>query len=208
MHALRERPEPRAVGAGIFLQPNGSPPLRLDLDERLSRCGARITELRIADADGRTLLDIPVPRFAEGLDHALVVRRSELLSALVDLVVAEPRVECRFGAEVTDVTVDGAVSHRASGSTATVTVDLVVGADGVHSRVRKRSQVTAHVGRTLQYVRGLGPPVNVGSTMTEYWTGLGIFGLVSVDHGTYFYASTDAPPVRSALSRAGRHAVP
>jgi 2-polyprenyl-6-methoxyphenol hydroxylase-like FAD-dependent oxidoreductase len=193
-------PEPQTVGAGILLQPNGLAVLYgLDLDERLARRGARISTMRVADAGGRELLEVPVPRFAEGLDHALVVRRAELLSALVDLVIAEPGVECRFGTEVVDVSLDGAVTHRGTAGTAVVTADLVVGADGVHSRVRKRSHVTAHAGRTLQYMRGLGPPVGAAATMTEYWTGLGIFGVAPVDHGTYFYASTDAPALRSAF---------
>jgi 2-polyprenyl-6-methoxyphenol hydroxylase-like FAD-dependent oxidoreductase len=33
--------------------------------------------------------------------------------------------------------------------------------------------------------------------MTEYWTDLGIFGVAPLDHGTYFYASTDAAPLQS-----------
>jgi 2-polyprenyl-6-methoxyphenol hydroxylase-like FAD-dependent oxidoreductase len=70
-------------------------------------------------------------------------------------VVAEPGVTCRFGTEVMDVSVDGTVTHRGSGGTGILAADLVVGADGVHSRIRKRSRVTAHVGRTFQYVRGL-----------------------------------------------------
>jgi 2-polyprenyl-6-methoxyphenol hydroxylase-like FAD-dependent oxidoreductase len=193
-------PEPHAVSAGILLQPNGLAVLYgLDLDERLARRGARLSTLRVADAAGRTLLDVRVPHFADGLDHALVVRRSDLLAALIDLVVAEPAVTCRFGTEVMDVSVDGTVTHRGPGGTDTVAADLVVGADGAHSRVRKRSRVRAHVGRTFQYVRGLGAPVDVGSTLTEYWTDLGIFGVAPVDHGTYFYASMDASAIRSAL---------
>ncbi len=191
--------EPRAIGAGILLQPNALAVLYgLDLDERLRRHGCRVESLRVADAAGRTILETPVPRFAAGLDHALVVRRGELLSALLDLVVAEPGVECRFGTEVVDASPDGSVTHRAAGTTQTTTADLVVGADGVHSRIRKRADVGAHVGHGLRYVRGLAPPRPVPET-TEYWTPLGIFGVAPVRHGTYFYASTHHEPLASAL---------
>jgi len=37
--------------------------------------------------------------------------------------------------------------------------------------------------------------------MTEYWTAAGIFGAGPVDGGTYFYASTAAPPLADALAR-------
>jgi 2-polyprenyl-6-methoxyphenol hydroxylase-like FAD-dependent oxidoreductase len=192
--------EPHAIGAGMLLQPNGLAVLYgLDLDERLPRHGARISTLRVASADGRTLLDVPVPRFAEGLDHALVLRRSELLAALIDLVVAEHGIECRFDTEVVDASVDGSVTHRSSAGTGTITADLVVGADGSHSRLRKRSGLPAHVGRTLRYVRGIGPSRGADDTMTEYWTDLGIFGVAPIEHGTYFYASTDAPLLQSAF---------
>ncbi len=198
---FEEAAEPQAAGAGLLLQPNGLAVLYgLDLDERLRRRGARVSHLRVADAAGRTLLDVPVPRFGEGLDHALVVRRRELLAALADLVAAEPRIDCRFDTEVVDVAVDGRVMHREVDGARSTAADLVVGADGPHSRVRKRSGLTAHVGRTLRYVRGLGPPLPADAAITEYWTERGIFGVAPVDnHATYFYASTHAEPLATAL---------
>ena len=196
---LEAAPESRTVGAGILLQPNGLAVLYgLDLDERLLRRGARITRLRVADAAGELILDVPVPRFADGLDHALVLRRRELLAALVDLVLAEPRVECRFDAEVLAASPGGEVTYRAPGGTRAVAADLVVGADGVHSRIRKQGRFGARVHRSHRYVRGLGPPLPLDG-LTEYWTDLGIFGVAPVDGGTYFYGSTEAAPLRAAL---------
>ncbi|HZP41719.1 MAG TPA: NAD(P)/FAD-dependent oxidoreductase [Candidatus Binatia bacterium] len=192
-------PEPRTVRAGLLLQPNGLAVLYgLDLDERLQRRGARVSQLRVADAAGATLFDVPIPRFAAGLDHALVLRRREVLAALVDLVVAEPGVERRFGTEVDAVTADGSVAFRTPKGPATLRADLVVGADGVHSRVRKASRVDARVSHGFRYVRGLGPPMRLDG-MTEYWTSLGIFGLAPVDHGTYFYGAADAQPLATAI---------
>jgi 2-polyprenyl-6-methoxyphenol hydroxylase-like FAD-dependent oxidoreductase len=196
---LETAAEPRAVGAGILLQPNGLAVLYgLDLDERLPRRGCRLSSLRVADAAGRTILEAPVPRFAAGLDHALVLRRSDLLAALVDLVVAEPGVECRFGTDVIDAAPDGSVEYRTLDAKRTIAADLVVGADGVHSTIRKRGRFAPHVGRSLRYVRGIGPPLQLDGA-TEYWTELGIFGLAPVEHGTYFYASTQDGPLADSI---------
>jgi 2-polyprenyl-6-methoxyphenol hydroxylase-like FAD-dependent oxidoreductase len=191
--------EPRALGAGILLHPNGLAVLDgLDLDERLRRRGTLLSSLRVARADGRTLFEVPIPGFARGLDAALVVRRGELLAALLDLVAADATIACRFACDVVEVTPAGAVTTRELGRTETLQADLVVGADGVHSRTRKAAGIPARVGHGLRYVRGLGPDLGIAQ-MTEYWTPLGIFGVAPVDHGCYFYASTDAPTLRAAL---------
>jgi len=196
---LETADEPRAVGAGLLLQPNGLAVLfGLDLDERLLHRGVRVSALRIADETGATIIETPVPRFAEGLDHALVLPRGELLAALVDLLVAEPNVTCRFGAHVTEVAPDGTVAFRAPSGDATTTGDVVVGADGVHSTVRRRARITAKVSRGRRYVRGIGPSVDVDG-MTEYWTSLGIFGVAPLRRGVYYYASAHGGPLATAI---------
>jgi 2-polyprenyl-6-methoxyphenol hydroxylase-like FAD-dependent oxidoreductase len=191
--------EPRTAGAGILLHPNALAVLYgVDLDERLQRRGVRVTSLRVADPSGRTILAVPLPHFGGGLDHALVVHRAELLSALLDLVVAEPGVERRFGAEVVAASRAGEVTMRVPGGHERLVADVVVGADGVHSRVRKASGVAVRVGHGVRYARGIGAPT-AETGMTEYWTGLGIFGVAPLDHASYFYASTRARPLASAL---------
>ena len=198
---LEREAEPRALGAGMLLHPNALAVLYgLDLDERLPRRGTRVTSLRIADAAGETILAATVPRFADGLDHALVLRRGELLSALLDLVVAEAGVECRFGSEVLEASPSGDVTYRGVGGRAQITADIVVGADGVHSAVRRHSRLRVRVGHGLRYMRGVGPEVSLEG-VTEYWTRLGIFGVAPVPHGCYFYASTDAKPLADALAQ-------
>src|SRR5262249_6800858 len=84
--------------------------------------------------------------------------------------------------------------RRGEAVTARVAADLVVGAGGAHSAMRRRSGLGVHVGRGLRYIRGLGPEVSLAG-MTEYWTGLGIFGVAPLPHGCYFYASTHAEPL-------------
>lgn len=199
---LEQREKPGTADAGIVLQPNGLAVLYgLDLDERLMRRGVRLRSLRIADPNGRTIVDVAVPRFADGLDHALVLRRDELIAALFDLIAAERGIECHFDATVLEASAGGEVVYRDRSSSHRVAADVIVGADGVHSAIRRHSRLHAHVGRGLRYVRGLGPEVALDGRMTEYWTALGIFGVAPLRHGCYFYASADAPSLAHALAQ-------
>jgi 2-polyprenyl-6-methoxyphenol hydroxylase-like FAD-dependent oxidoreductase len=193
--------EPAAVGAGIMLQPNGLAVLYgLGLGDRLRDRACRATSLGVADAEGRAIMRTPVPDFGAGLDHVLVLRRSHLFGVLLDAVAAEPRIECRFGAEVTTLSGEGTVTYRRDDETRTLEADLVVGADGVHSCVREHGGFEARVARGAWYLRGLAPPMAIDG-LTEYWTGLGIFGAAPVGDGTYFYSSTSAPRLDEAAGR-------
>lgn len=194
-------PEPRTVGAGILLQPNGLAVLDgLGLGPALEHAGRAVTRLRIADAAGDVLMDAPVPRFAAGLDHGLVLRRRDLLAVLVDAARAHPRVTCRFGEEVQDVAADGTVTVGHLGGRQTLASDLVVGADGVYSRVRKRGNFEPTVGRGPWYVRGIGPATPL-DTLTEHWTSLGIFGVAPLRDATYFYASASRGDLAEAIEQ-------
>ncbi len=189
-----------SADAGMLLQPNGLAVLYgLGLGERLQRRGKRVSHLRVANADDRTLLDAPLPRFADGLDHCLVVRRSDLLGALMDLAAAQPGLERRFDAELREASLEGSLTYLSHHGSSSETCDLVIGADGVHSRVRRRSGIPARVGRTWWYARGIGPALPHVTGMTEYWTKLGVFGVAPLDDATYFYAATHAHPIASAL---------
>jgi len=199
---LEQRGQPFAADTGIVLQANGLAVLYgLDLDERLLRRGVPLSSLRLADARGRTIVEVPVPRFAEGLDHALVLRRTELTMALFDLIAAEPGIACRFDAQVVEAAASGELTYLCAGATQRLVADVVVGADGVHSAIRRHGGFDARLGMGKRYVRGLGSDVGQDRRMTEYWTGLGIFGVAPLRHGCYFYASADPPPLAHALGR-------
>jgi 2-polyprenyl-6-methoxyphenol hydroxylase-like FAD-dependent oxidoreductase len=193
--------EPGAVGAGILLQPNGLAVLYgLGLRDALAARARAGREIRIADADGRLLVSTPVPDLGGGHDHVLVLRRSHLLAALLDAVRGEPRIACRFGCEVTRAEPEGRVTWRGPAGEEEVRADVVVGADGLHSRVRAAGAFAAALTPGPTYLRGLSRAPFSGP-MTEYWTAIGIFGAGPVDGATYFYASTAAPPLADALGR-------
>jgi 2-polyprenyl-6-methoxyphenol hydroxylase-like FAD-dependent oxidoreductase len=193
--------EQDAVGAGILLQPNGLGVLYgLALGDELRRRACVGRQIDLADGRGRTLLSSAVPDFGGGYDHVLVLRRSHLQATLLDAVAREPRITCRFGWDATSVSRDGSVTAATPAGTATVRADLVIGADGLHSRARESGDFAATIWPGITYLRGLAAPKPM-STMTEYWTSLGIFGAGPVDDALYFYASTQAPPLADALAR-------
>jgi 2-polyprenyl-6-methoxyphenol hydroxylase-like FAD-dependent oxidoreductase len=194
--------EPRAVGAGILLQPNGLAVLYgLGLRDALAARARVGREIRVADADGRLLAGTPIPDLGGGFDHVLVLRRSHLLAVLLDAVRNEPGIACRLGCEVTGADREGNVGWRGPAGDERMRADIVVGADGLHSCVRGAGGFDAVVTPGPTYVRGLGRVEARSGPMTEYWTSVGIFGAGAVDGATYFYASTAAPPLAAALAR-------
>src|SRR5829696_7816888 len=124
--------EPRAVGAGIAIAENGMAVLEsLGLAPALT-AAREVRGMRVTDAVGRTLLAPPDP-----VPRVRMVRRATLQGVLLDAVAAEPRIERLFGTEAVSATPDGTVDVRDAEGTRTLRGDLVVGADGVHSRVRE-----------------------------------------------------------------------
>jgi 2-polyprenyl-6-methoxyphenol hydroxylase-like FAD-dependent oxidoreductase len=193
-------PEPRSVGGGILLQPNGLAVLYgLGLRDALRARAAVARAIDLADGHGRRIATTPVPDFGGGFDHVLVTRRSHLQTVLLDAVASHRRIRTRFGWEVVGASADGRVTVQGDGTVETVAAGVVVGADGVHSSLRKSGRFAATVTPGVEYLRGLVAPLGV-EIMTEYWTALGIFGAGPVDDGLYFYASTAAPPLAAALA--------
>ena len=193
--------QPRAVGAGILLQPNGLAVLYgLGLRDALA-VGQRVTSATISDPRGRALVRLPTPPAANGLDHMLVLRRSDLASVLLDALASEPNVDVHFGEAATDwrsgTVIAGSREFRA---------DLVVAADGVHSLLRNAIAPDAKVTKGPTYVRAIVPSKSeTDATMAdeagEWWTELGLFGAapVSADE-TYVFSSATDPELQAALA--------
>lgn len=185
--------EPKAIGAGIAIAENGLAVLEsLGLGPAMS-VGRPVTEVRIVDERGRTLL---APRGDP--PRAVMVRRSTLQGILLDAVSAEPRITMRLGTEVVRASPAGEVLVRQGSRESTLQADLVIGADGVHSRVRECGDFGARVrGTGIRYVRML--LEKDVATGTEAWTPAGLFGAFAVDGGTYAFASCGTAECSSAL---------
>jgi 2-polyprenyl-6-methoxyphenol hydroxylase-like FAD-dependent oxidoreductase len=187
--------EPRAVGAGIGLAENGLAVLEsIGLGPAIDHVSTVVGAPRIVDARGRTLLAIsgPPPRVR-------MVRRSDLQRILLDAVAAEPRIETCFGAEVLGSDRTGTVEVTTAGGPRRIAGDLVIGADGVHSRIRAAGDHGVRVRRPgISYVRALvDGELGRGE---EAWTPAGLFGSFSLDGSTYLYASAGSRAVRRALA--------
>jgi 2-polyprenyl-6-methoxyphenol hydroxylase-like FAD-dependent oxidoreductase len=100
-------------------------------------------------------------------------------------------------------TPDGAVTYRTANGEQTVEAELVVAADGVHSRVRATAGFAATTSNTSHtYLRAIADRDDADDTteQSETWTPLGLFGSSPLGDGTtYFFADADAPVVRQAL---------
>lgn len=126
---LEKAPEFGDVGAGISLWPNaqrGLDELGVDLGDRL----APQREGGFRDRRGRRITRFDAAEFEHRHGRPLgAIHRRDLIAALRDAVPAE---SLRTGEEVTEVREDGLV--RVGGEE--LRADVVVAADGIHSRVR------------------------------------------------------------------------
>jgi 2-polyprenyl-6-methoxyphenol hydroxylase-like FAD-dependent oxidoreductase len=185
---LEKVAQPGAVGAGIAVAENGLAVLEaLGLGGELGRLGAPVEGVRVVDGGGRTMLQ---PRGKQ--PRALMMKRSDLYGALLGAVAAEARITLRLDAEVLLADSAGVVVARTPQGETTLRADLVVGADGVHSRVRADGDFGARVRRTgVRYARMLAPSGLARGE--EAWTRLGLFGSFALRDGTYVYASAHGP---------------
>ena len=179
---------PRAVGAGIGLAANGLAVLEsLGLGPAIAAAACSVGSGRIVDGRGRVLLAPPEPR-----PRIEMIRRATLQGVLLDAMAAEARISRHFGVEVVRAAPDGSVTARGAEGVLHFKADLVVGADGVHSKVREGGDFGARVSPPgLAYVRALVPEGL--ARCEEAWTAAGLFGSFPVDGATYVYASAGPP---------------
>jgi 2-polyprenyl-6-methoxyphenol hydroxylase-like FAD-dependent oxidoreductase len=187
--------DPTAVGAGIAIAENGLAVLEsIGLGPAIAAVGAPVPTPRIVDGAGRVLLAPlgPTPK-------VLMLRRSDLQQVLFDAVASEPGIERRFGAEVVGSDRRGGIEVRTSGGVRSLRGDIVIGADGVHSRIRAAGDHGANVSPPgLSYVRAL--VAREDACGEEAWTAAGLFGSFAVHGGTYIYASAGSRDVRRTLA--------
>jgi 2-polyprenyl-6-methoxyphenol hydroxylase-like FAD-dependent oxidoreductase len=195
---LLERAEgPTAAGAGIALAENGLSVLEaLGFDGELARISSALPGVRVVDANKRPLF-LPVGGTPGQPPNMRMARRADLHRLLTEALVAEQRIDARYGVDVREASEDGTVRGSLAGKPFILRADLVVGADGVHSRVRDAAALGARVSRPgIAYVRGLGPEGLAQNE--EAWTAAGLFGSFAVPGGTYWYASLGTPALRRA----------
>ncbi len=185
---LEKAPELGDVGAGISLWPNA---LRC-LDELGVDLGNRLAPQReggFRDRRGRRITRFDAAEFARRHGRPLgAIHRRDLIAALRSAVPAE---SLHTGEEVTEVREDGVV--RVGGRE--LRPDLVVAADGIHSRVRRTlfpdHPEPVYAGSTA--FRGVAHLPGTGlSTSFDRGTEVGVLPLTGGD--VYWWVSTLAAP--------------
>lgn len=160
--------QPERAGTGSALGLWGSARRVLRRVDALPELGERPTEGALRRLDGRQL----VPLRGGG---PVLVERPALLDALERAV---PRSVGRVTAEITDP--------------AALDADLVVGADGVRSRVRGlvRSDAAERLGTPWLALRGIAPGPPDPATVGEYWGGGLLFGISPMSERRTYWFST------------------
>jgi 2-polyprenyl-6-methoxyphenol hydroxylase-like FAD-dependent oxidoreductase len=117
------------VGAGVSLAPNGLRMLdRLGVGEGIRRLGARHVSTQLRLADGRPARHEP-HQFAQP-GRNVGIHRADLLALLADEL---PPGTVRTGHRCTDFSEDAGAATVGFGDGTSVTADVVIGADGIHS---------------------------------------------------------------------------
>jgi 2-polyprenyl-6-methoxyphenol hydroxylase-like FAD-dependent oxidoreductase len=173
------------VGAGITLFANAMSALELlGVREAVAAQGAAATRSAILTSNGRELTTVP----ADLIEGTVALHRADLQA-----VLAKAAGEVRVGTEVAAVEQhDGGVVVRAVNGVEEHG-DLLVGADGVNSVVRRLVDDVRprYAGYTAW--RGVSPVAVETGRLTESW-GVGErFGLVDIGRGrTYWFATKNA----------------
>ncbi|MBP6994640.1 MAG: FAD-dependent monooxygenase [Phycicoccus sp.] len=131
-HALR------GIGHGITLQGNALKAFHsVGVFDRIAERGLPFGGLRMRTPDGGLIMDIPTPPMGgPELPPTMGALRADVANILAD-AVHETGIDVRLGAKVTEVeqTAEGVTITMADGST--LSADLLVGADGIRSDVRR-----------------------------------------------------------------------
>jgi 2-polyprenyl-6-methoxyphenol hydroxylase-like FAD-dependent oxidoreductase len=109
---------------------------KMGLIPRLRELGYQVRETRFVDRRGRTSASMSIDALAR-LTHGryITLRRSDLAATIYDAL--DGKVETIFGDSVASIEEEGACVRVRFDHAPPREVDLVIGADGLHSRVRQ-----------------------------------------------------------------------
>jgi 2-polyprenyl-6-methoxyphenol hydroxylase-like FAD-dependent oxidoreductase len=190
-------PELRPIGKGIWVPINAMQVLEtLGLAEQVSAAGWPLERIETRTASGTLLNMIELKELKARYGQPIIsIRRASLVQILTN---ALPNGVLHLGSQFTGFTHEGdqVRAHFQGGSEETA--DLLVGADGIHSRVRE--QLFPDV--TLRYsgqtcFRGISEfalPDDLSSTCREVWGGKNRFGFSAVGpRNVYWFAPQLSP---------------
>ncbi|MBF6330101.1 FAD-dependent monooxygenase [Nocardia transvalensis] len=193
VRVLEQAPEIGEVGSGLSLWSNGVRALaELGLGEQVRRRALINVEGGIRDSTGRWLSKTDTDEVARRHGAVVAIHRADLFSILHEAI---PEDVLRLGITVESVEQDGSGAKvvHSGGSTR---ADLVVGADGAHSAVRRSLWPQARGLRYAGYTswRMVTRPVAEIHSGGESWGRGERFGILPLADGrVYMFAVADAP---------------
>ncbi|MBA9006277.1 FAD-dependent monooxygenase [Thermomonospora cellulosilytica] len=194
VRVLERAPEFTEVGAGISLWPNALRALDvLGVGDRVRERAVPEAEIGVRAASGRWLMRTDVSELIRRYGPLVMIHRADLLAVLREAAGGADLVPSTEVAEVRAVP-DGVEAVHTGGVTR---ADLVVGADGIRSAVRRSLWPGARPPRYAGYTAWRlltrpAEPVHVGG---ETWGRGDRFGMAPLADGrVYCYAAAGVPP--------------
>ncbi|MFT8242567.1 FAD-dependent monooxygenase [Roseomonas sp. BN140053] len=141
VHVIEQAPEFSEIGAGLQLAPNALRALeRLQVLDEVRADAVFPRQLLMLDAvSGERITTVPIGEaFKERYGHPYaVMHRTDLHAHLLNACRESPLVTLENNRAVVDITDEGEAALVRCADGSTYHADLVVGADGLHSRTRK-----------------------------------------------------------------------
>ncbi|MFF7171393.1 FAD-dependent monooxygenase [Streptomyces pseudovenezuelae] len=188
------------IGAFLTLASNGMRALaQLDASAAVTAIGFPLTSLRLLDDTGTEQAHAPMGEVSDPLLHYRCLRRGDLNAAL-QAEAGRRGVAVRHGARLVSVEEgpDQVTAHFADGTTASG--DLLIGADGLNSAVRRSVSPgtrPCHAGQYVfyGYTRTASPPGADACITMVRGSGAAFGYAVSPDGEAYWFARVSGDPL-------------
>ncbi|MFJ4936965.1 FAD-dependent oxidoreductase [Streptomyces pseudovenezuelae] len=188
------------IGAFLTLASNGMRALaQLDASAAVTAIGFPLTSLRLLDDTGTEQAHAPMGEVSDPLLHYRCLRRGDLNAAL-QAEAGRRGVAVRHGARLVSVEQgpDQVTAHFADGTTASG--DLLIGADGLNSAVRRSVSLgtrPCHAGQYVfyGYTRTTSPPGADACITMVRGSGAAFGYAVSPDGEAYWFARVSGDPL-------------
>ncbi len=190
-------PELRPVGKGIWVPTNAMQVLaRLGLADAVADAGWPLDRIQLGTASGRILSDFDLERVRAKYGHTTIsIQRAKLVAILAaELPAGVLRLGRRFTEFVREA--DRVIARFENGSDEKA--DLLVGADGLRSRVREQlfpGVPLRYSGQTCyRGVSELALSDDLAHTCREVWGGRNRFGFSAVGNGQIYWFAPIVEP--------------